>query len=193
MTSTIMIMGMVRDILDDFIKAHTGDPIPQVWTDTVDMKSGRRVTVDDSQANEMAQFILAARQWSMVKGVFKDNQRKSNVKRHSSRIATEFAQVAGVEIVVPVVGRRQVDESGQVVKPSMPTVVVDDLVKGDEITVVKHITLWGLDKYETYPARVKGRAANGDYWVTSLDDGCCRACRSSEVIVTKRAALAVVS
>lgn len=190
---TVNVMGMVRDILVDFDLAHTGVDAPTVWVEAKDMKSGRKIVVDKTEAAEMATYILKAREWAQVAGVFKDAQRKSNVMRHSSRIAQELADIAGVEMVIPKSTRKQVDENGDQVRPQLPTVVVDDLEIDDLVTVVRHVTRWGLDKIDTFPARVKGRAGNGDYWVTSLDDMTCRACRPSEVIVTKRARLAVAS
>ena len=190
---TVNVMGMVRDILVDFDLAHTGIEAPSVWGDAKDMKSGRKIVVDKIEAAEMASYIVKAREWASVAGVFKDSQRKSNVMRHSSRIAQQLADIAGVDMTIPTSTRKKVDENGEQVRPQLPTEIVDDLETGDLITVVRHVTRWGLDKIDTFPARVKGRAVNGDYWVTSLDDMTCRACRPNEVIITSRARLAVAS
>lgn len=187
----INIMGMVRDIIVDFDQAHTGTPSPDVWAEAVDMKSGRRIEVDKTEAAQMVEFIVKAREWASVAGVFKDAGRKSNALRHAARIAQELATFAGVDLTIQSTSRKRTNEDGTITRPTLPTVAVDDLVVGDEVTVMRHITRWGLDKYDVFPARVKGRASNGDYWVTSLEDMTSRACRPSEVVVTKRIALAV--
>ena len=98
----------------------------------------------------------------------------------------DSAEIAGQELDTPI--RRNAKTKGADVDTSgLPTEPVEDLVKGDEIMVVRHITRYGLNTIERWPARVEGRAENGDYWVTSLEDSTSRACRPTEVVLVRRA------
>jgi hypothetical protein len=149
---------------------------------SVDKASRQLVTVySREQAEELAEFIVGVREWASLAGVFADAARKSNSLRHSLRIANELAEYAGVELKQPVKATRA---DGTATRDELPTEAVVGLEIGTEIMVVRHVTRYGLDLIEKFPAKVKGVAANGDYWLTSLRDGTCRACRPTEVVVT---------
>jgi len=188
--STVSVMGIVREVLADFIKATPDVKVPKPYRDGIDNERSRKVEVTSSTAAECAEWVLKGREWATVAGVFKDSARKALFRQHALRIANEFGAVAGLEPAVPATSRKVKGTESEGRRMELPTVAVDDLLDGDEVTVVRHITRWGLDQYESFPARIKGRAANGDYWVTSLADMTSRACRATEVIVTKRGKVA---
>lgn len=187
METKVSVRGMVRDIVLDFEKANTGMETPQVWTNTEDLKSGRKVLADAQTAEEMVHFLTKVREWAVVAATFADPRAKANAMFYLTAITKEFAIIAGITIENPrrVVRGKDID-AGTSTAPTLPSEIVDDLEPGDEVMVVRHITRWGMNKYESFPARIKGRAANGDYWLTSLEDMSSRACRNDEVIVTKR-------
>jgi hypothetical protein len=173
--------GMVRDLIVDYLHALK-ESAPTVWAMSVDKASRQLVTVySREQAEELAEFIVGVREWASLAGVFADAARKSNSLRHSLRIANELAEYAGVELKQPVKATRA---DGTATRDELPTEAVVGLEIGTEIMVVRHVTRYGLDLIEKFPAKVKGVAANGDYWLTSLRDGTCRACRPTEVVVT---------
>lgn len=178
-------MGIVREVVADYVQAMPDVKVPKPYRDGEHGVRGVRVDVTEEAAGEMAEFIFKCREWASVAAVFKDSARKALFRQHAIRIANEFAEIAGLEAYTSVSARKSKgsDEAGRM---ELPSVEVDDLTEGDEVTVIRHLTRWGLDTYESFPARIKGRAANGDYWVTSLADGTSRACRTTEVIVTKR-------
>lgn len=183
----VSVRGMVRDIVADFEQANTGFITPQVWLTTEDLKSGRKVMANAETAEEMVHFLTKVREWAVVAATFADPRTKANAMFYLTAITKEFASIAGITIENPrrVVRGKDI-ETGVAQAPSLPSEIVDDLVEGDEVMVIRHITRWGMNKYESFPARIKGRTANGDYWVTSLEDMSSRACRNNEVVVTKR-------
>lgn len=187
--NSVRIMGIVNEVVTDFVKAMPEVKVPKPYRDgQTDKRGSVRVEIaSDAQALEMGTFIWQAREWASVAGVFKDAARKALVRQHTLRIANEFAELAGADAFVSVSARTTKVDGEEGRRMELPTTEVTDLEDGDEVQVVRHLTRWGLDTYESFPARVKGRAANGDYWITSLADGTSRACRTTEVIVTKRA------
>jgi hypothetical protein len=173
--------GMVRDLIVDYLHALK-ESAPTVWAMSIDKPSRQLVKVySPEQAEELAEFIVGVREWGSLAGVFADAARKSNSLRHALRIANELAEYAGVELKQPVKATRA---DGTATRDELPTEAVVGLEVGTEIMVVRHVTRYGLDLIEKFPAKVKGVAANGDYWLTSLRDGTCRACRPTEVVVT---------
>jgi len=188
--STVKIMGIVREVLADYIAAVPDVKVPKPYREGIDTDRSRKVDVTSETAAECAEWMLKAREWATVAAVFKDSARKALFRQHSLRIANEFSAVAGLEPAVPASAKKSKGSEGEGRRMELPSVVIEDLENGDEVTVVRHITRWGLDQYESFPARIKGRAGNGDYWVTSLADGTSRACRTNEVIVTKRGKVA---
>jgi hypothetical protein len=149
-------------------------------------KQGLRVTCSTEQAMTWAHYIMEARTWSEKGFAYTDNSQRNNVLRVLHKRARLFAEIAGQELDTPI--RRNAKTKGADVDTSgLPTEPVEDLVKGDEIMVVRHITRYGLNTIERWPARVEGRAENGDYWVTSLEDSTSRACRPTEVVLVRRA------
>ena len=151
-----------------------------------EVKQGLRVTITTDQATEWATYLVEARTWSDVGFTFSDDAQRRNILRDLFTAAQKFAEVAGETLDKP--SRRNAKQKGDEIDTSvLPKESVDDLVKGDEIIVVRHLTRYGLNTIERWPARVEGRAQNGDYWVTSMEDSTSRACRPTEVIVVKRA------
>lgn len=149
-------------------------------------KQGLRVTVTKEQAANWATYLVESRTWSDVGFTFGDDAQRRNVLRDLFNTAQKFAEVAGQQLDKP--SRRNAKQKGDDLDTSvLPQESIDDLEKGDEILVVRHLTRYGLNTIERWPARVEGRAQNGDYWVTSLEDSTSRACRPTEVIVVKRA------
>lgn len=177
----VSVRGMVRDMVCEYSTASKSSE-PAAWTAGDDKPSGRRVAVTADDAQQVAQYIMDAREWARLAGSFKDATRRSNVLRDALGIARQFANVAGVAVEQP--ERLTLRDN---TKHDLPTEPVDDLNPGDEIMVVRHVTRYGLDLVDRFPAVVKGRAANGDYWLTSVSDGTARACRPTEVVVVKRA------
>ncbi len=174
--------GMVRDLITDYLHA-VEELAPMVWGMSVDKASRQLVTVySPEQAAELAEFLVSVREWGSLAGVFADSGRKSNSLRHALRVANELAAHAGVELKQPVKATRLAD--GTATRDELPTGEIVGLEAGTEIMVVRHVTRYGLDLIEKFPAKIKGVAKNGDYWLTSLTDGTCRACRPSEVVVT---------
>lgn len=181
---TIPVMGMVRDFVVAFTEAQK-TKAPEPWAGAEDKASGRRVTADVTQAKDLAEFFMSARTWAADAFQFSNPTRKNNALRHGLRIAKEFGAHAGVTIDLPKQsrGKGSTDET----PIDLPTEPVYDLVPGDEIMVVRHITRYGMNQVEKYPATVQGMTKKGEYWVTSKDNGSSRACRPTEVIVVKRA------
>lgn len=180
-TQTVNVRGKVRDMVAQFVAASKATE-PTAWAGADDRPSGRRVTVDKTSALEVANFLMEAREWARLAGTFKDQTQRANLLRDSFGIAKAFAVVAGVTLEQPERLRLREDKT-----VDLPTEAVDDLKPGDEVRVVRHVTRYGLDLVDQFGAVVKGRAKNGDYWLTSLADGTARACRPTEVVVVKRA------
>jgi hypothetical protein len=179
--TVVSVRGMVRDMACDYATTTNVEP-PKAWTDGDDRPAGRKVTVNASTATEVAQFLVDAREWARLAGTFKDATRRANLLRDTLTIAKKFADVGGTALDVPERVTLRENSTQQ-----LPTEPVTDLAVGDEILVVRHLTRYGLDVVERFPAVVKGTAKNGDYWLTSLTDGTARACRQTEVVVVKRA------
>ena len=180
----IKLGNRLRKVLVAYADA-TGKSFPAHET-LEETKQGLRVTVSTEQASAWSTYVLDARTWSEAGFTYTDNSQRNNVLRVLFKRARAFAELAGQELDKPV--RRNAKQKGVEVDTSgLPQEAIEDLVKGDEILVVRHLNRYGLNTIERWPARVEGRAENGDYWVTSLEDSTSRACRPTEVIVVKRA------
>lgn len=183
-TITIPVMGMVRDFLVDYVNLDHAPAKAWAGSDPTNSKQGRKVTVTQAEAKEMATFLMAARAWAMEAGSFANPQRKNNAMRHALRIAKEFGDFAGIEIEAPTRAKKGKQTADETV--DLPTEPVNDLEPGDRVIVVRKVTRYGLNTIDRYEGTIQGKTKKGEYWVAD-PDGANRACRPTEVIVVSRA------